>query len=297
MTALLVETREKITTETGGVFLGKFDSGVWYVMECIDPGPKSIFRPAYFEYDQAYINHNINKVSRLYGEQLDLIGLWHRHPGSFDSFSSTDDGTNTQYAQLSEYGAISGLVNIDPEFRLTMYHVSLPLAYEKIPFSVDDSRIPKSVMELKDPLVYAKDLGRIQATLKRSESARRGITLGRDKRFDINSSIHEFLKKRTFSNASAMDIRWYEAELPIEEILEAMELDLNFFEEKGVDYSINLNETGLLDLSILNGKDVMRFSFGMSSDHTIGFVYNEITYKYRKGIFSEAIKEGRRHII
>ena len=69
MTALLVETREKITTETGGVFLGKYESGVWYIVETIDPGPNSIFKPAYFEYDQDYINHLINKVSRLYKNQ------------------------------------------------------------------------------------------------------------------------------------------------------------------------------------------------------------------------------------
>ena len=85
-TSILVETQEKIRTETGGVFLGYRKGDVWYVIESIDPGPNSVFQPAYFEYDQDYINHLINKVSRLYSLQLDLIGLWHRHPGSYDSF-------------------------------------------------------------------------------------------------------------------------------------------------------------------------------------------------------------------
>ncbi|MDK9711202.1 Mov34/MPN/PAD-1 family protein, partial [Acidaminobacter sp.] len=142
MTALLVETYEKIKTETGGVFLGYRKGDVWYVVETIDPGPDSIFRTAYFEYDQAYINHLINKISRLYREQLDLIGLWHRHPGSLDEFSSTDDGTNKQYAQLDKDGAVSALVNIDPTFRLTVYEVKEPLSYKKINYVVGDENIP-----------------------------------------------------------------------------------------------------------------------------------------------------------
>ena len=74
--SILVETQEKIQTETGGVFLGYRKGDIWYVIESIDPGPNSVFQTAYFEYDQAYINHLINKVSRLYSTQLDLIGRY-----------------------------------------------------------------------------------------------------------------------------------------------------------------------------------------------------------------------------
>ena len=52
--AVMAETTEKIKTETGGLFLGSFEDDVWYVIESIDPGPKSIFEVAYFEYDQQY---------------------------------------------------------------------------------------------------------------------------------------------------------------------------------------------------------------------------------------------------
>lgn len=297
MTALLVETREKITTETGGVFLGAFDSGVWYIMETIDPGPNSIFKPAYFEYDQDYINHLINKVSRLYKNQLDLIGLWHRHPGSLDTFSLTDDGTNTQYAKLADYGAISGLVNIDPEFRLTLYHVSFPLKYERIAYSVDDTRIPKSITELKEPFEYANKLGRIQEAFKRKENRSISNTFGRIKKNNAINSIHDFLKKRTMSDTKPLDAKGYEGELPLEEILETLESDLKFFEENGIDFSVAIDESGLLNLSIHNGKDTMRLCFGMNKERTVVFIYNEITYKYRKGLFSTAIKENRRHTI
>ena len=59
---ILAETTEKIKTETGGLFLGVVDHDQWYVIETIDPGPKSIFEVAYFEYDQAYKHHLINKI-------------------------------------------------------------------------------------------------------------------------------------------------------------------------------------------------------------------------------------------
>ena len=294
MIALLVETREKISTETGGVFLGKYESGVWYIVETIDPGPNSIFKPAYFEYDQEYVNHLINKVSRLYKNQLDLIGLWHRHPGSMDTFSTTDDGTNIKYAQLADYGAISGLVNIDPDFRLTLYHISLPLKYEKITYSVDDERIPKSIAELREPFEYSKQLGKIQKTLKRKQKTSFASLFDKTKRINVIKTIHEFLKKRTISDVKPLDAKGYDGELPIEEILELMEQDFNFFEENGIDYSISIGEAGLLNLSIQNDKDSLCLFFVIDKEKSVVFIYNEITYKYRRGLLLNAIKEKGR---
>lgn len=151
--ALLAETYEKIRTETGGVFLGCYDNDTWYIVETIDPGPKSIFRQDYFEYDQPYTAHLINKRARLYEHKLSLIGLWHRHPGSFDIFSSTDDGTNATYAKLRPEGAISILVNIDPVFRLSVFHVSVDSMckpkYSQLAYSVGDDKIPSQYRQFK----------------------------------------------------------------------------------------------------------------------------------------------------
>ena len=147
-TALLSETKEKITTETGGIFLGYFENDTWYIVESIDPGPSSIFEVAYFEYDQKYVTHLINKIARMYKKNLSLLGLWHRHPGSFDVFSSTDDSTNHTYAQLAPQGAISALVNIDPKFRLTVYHVPENLRYKKISYQVGDQFFPEGALSL-----------------------------------------------------------------------------------------------------------------------------------------------------
>ena len=136
-TSILSETLYKVRTETGGILLGYRDGNNWLVAESIDPGPNSTFQVAFFEYDQSYVNHLANRIVRLYERPLEVIGLWHRHPGSFDRFSDTDDGTNAAYAQLSSWGSISGLINIDPTPRLTLFHVDgESCAYRRIPYSV-----------------------------------------------------------------------------------------------------------------------------------------------------------------
>lgn len=150
-TGIMAETAEKVTTETGGLFLGAVKGNQWYVVETIDPGPRSIFRVAYFEYDRAYTQHLINKVANLYENRLELIGLWHRHPGSLDVFSSTDDGTNYKYAYMRPEGAISALVNIDPVFRLTVYHVGQPCSYTMVPYEVGDDLISPELLRYRNP--------------------------------------------------------------------------------------------------------------------------------------------------
>ena len=53
--SMLAEVYERVETETGGILLGHRDGDTWYVLESIEPGPKSIFTPTYFEYDDAYV--------------------------------------------------------------------------------------------------------------------------------------------------------------------------------------------------------------------------------------------------
>lgn len=149
--AIIRESFDKDPVETGGILLGHIlDNGVWIVMEVLPPGINSIFRPAYFEYDEEFVNYLAQSVANQYKKPLELLGLWHRHPGSMDFFSSTDDGTNATFAAQNSRGVISGLVNIDPQFRLTMYHLdhcSVPISsrprYERIPIEVGDDVIPE----------------------------------------------------------------------------------------------------------------------------------------------------------
>lgn len=146
---IVVETFARVSTETGGILLGQRDGEVWHVIEAIDAGINATFRPAYFEYDTVYVNHVANHVARLYQAPLELLGLWHRHPGSMDIFSSTDGQTNATYAARHPAGSISALVNLDPDFRLTMYHVAPPLHYSRVPIRWGDSHVPQHFLNLK----------------------------------------------------------------------------------------------------------------------------------------------------
>lgn len=145
--AIVAETHEQHPNETGGILLGHHSAGRWHVIEAIDPGPAARFSPTTFEYDTPYVTHLSRKVADLYERPLSLIGLWHRHPGSFDRFSGEDDQTNRRYAERSPAGAISCLVNLDPAFRITAYHVPADLAYRRLPICVGDQAIPSALLE------------------------------------------------------------------------------------------------------------------------------------------------------
>lgn len=162
--AIIDETFRKDPIETGGILLGHvLDNGLWVVMEVIPPGIDSVHQYAYFEYDEKFVNYLAESVATKYEKKLELLGLWHRHPGSMDTFSGTDDGTNRIFAGLRSCGAISGLVNVDPNFRLTMRHVSNPLHYEIVDVEVGDDLIPEDYFKLRhfpekglNPLLYSE---------------------------------------------------------------------------------------------------------------------------------------------
>lgn len=155
--AIIRESFAKDPVETGGILLGHIlDNGIWIVMEVLPPGMKSIFQYAYFEYDEAFVNYLAQSVANQYKHPLDLLGLWHRHPGSMDVFSHTDDGTNSTFARQNPAGVISGLVNIDPDFRITMYHLDHTSGrslgrpdYSVVDVEVGDDIIPEEYFELR----------------------------------------------------------------------------------------------------------------------------------------------------
>lgn len=153
---IIRESFAKHPIETGGLLLGYVVNGMWVVMEVVPPGYNGVHQTAYFEYDREFVNYLIPSISNRYKIPLQLLGLWHRHPGSMDYFSSTDDETNSEFASLSQLGVISGLVNIDPVFRLTMYHLDhfdgprpRNVAYSKVDVEIGDDYIPEMYFELR----------------------------------------------------------------------------------------------------------------------------------------------------
>ena len=154
---LIRESFSMDPVETGGMLLGYVVNSTWVVMEVVPPGYRnSIHHRAYFEYDQEFVNYLIPSISNSYKDPLQLLGLWHRHPGSMDYFSSTDDETNAEFAQRSNIGTLSGLVNIDPSFRLTMYHLDhfegrrpKNVAYSRVNVEVGNNLIPEEFFALR----------------------------------------------------------------------------------------------------------------------------------------------------
>lgn len=300
--SLLVETQEKILTETGGVFLGYRSGEIWYVIESIDPGPNSIFQAAYFEYDQGYVNHLINKVSRIYQTQLDLIGLWHRHPGSFDKFSGTDDVTNSSYAEQDSNGAISALVNIDPTFRITMYEVTLPLTYRKIPVVVGDGLIPKQLLQMKEPTQLQRLMdnkpgktGLKRFSLLRPKEEAQEIDVDDDKRIKVRTySFADALEAMTGEQVDTVEGETSKQHIEdvLEDILMALESDLAFLSKMDYQCEMNIPNNQTLEMDVDTGKEKLQLLFSVNDDGGIVFEYVGKVVDYSSNMFETAYKKS-----
>lgn len=300
--SVLAETTEKIKTETGGLFLGTVQDDTWYIIEAIDPGPNSIFQVAYFEYDQKYTQHLINKIANLYDRQLALIGLWHRHPGSLDQFSSTDDGTNAKYAAMRNEGAISALVNIDPTFRITMYHVDKPCRYKKIRYDVGDNLIPDELLKFKTPEKFAD----IMKNIMRPSAMRGSSAEGYHKSVSLASFM-------TFILPQLKDVEYTKLEnndtIPVpagefiparkehlrEVLIDELIDDLTFMADTlGIETVISENDYNSLTVYQEAIDKTTKLFFALNVlESTVVLSYNNRSYAYRKGLFTEAFGKAK----
>ena len=285
--AILSETTEKIKTETGGIFLGCYENGNWYVVEAIDPGPKSVFQVAYFEYDKKYTEHLINKIARMYQAKLTLIGLWHRHPGSFDEFSSTDNGTNSDYAKLSPNGAISVLINIDPKFRITPYHVAWPLRYTKITYKVGDDLIPEHLFQLKKS---EQSLEYINGYADRSYT---GKSTSEKPKVDFVRLLDGIKTKFQRVSLSKEDYVPEEVEKYKDFLIDSLLDDITYFSETcGLALNIEQNK-GVLSLSHIGANNTItkvHFIY-IASKKQIVFSHGDICYLYTSGMFANLLAD------
>ena len=285
--AIISETSEKIKTETGGVFLGCYESGTWYVIETLDPGPKSVFHVAYFEYDQKYTEHLINKLAQLYKSKLTLIGLWHRHPGSFDQFSTTDAGTNSDFAKLSPHGAVSVLVNIDPLFRLTPYHVALPLRYSRIPYQVGDDLIPKHLLQMKDS---QQSLEYINGYANKSYSDKHTAAKPKIDFVRLLDGIEAKLQRVSLPKE---DFRPEEAEKHRDFLIDSLLDDITYFSEtRGLALNVE-QDKGTLCLSHKGADNIVtrvNFMYIAHKNQTV-FSYGDTCYSYKPGLFAELLAD------
>ncbi len=314
ITSILAETQEKIKTETGGVFLGYRKGEVWYVIESADPGINSTFTASYFEYDQDYINHIINKLARLYAQPLELIGLWHRHPGSMDTFSTTDNGTNTEYAKLSSEGAISALVNIDPEFRLTVYIATLPLKYEKVTYSIGDDRIPLYLLSYRSQSDYLRKINNTEQNAKAEKKRDALSNLVTETYTDIfhtlkkgTKNINKIEQKKRFSFRAAitqsvalidltdkgndLSVNKKISDSDIDVILDELSEDIEFLSSVGIECSIT-NQGNYIELTeTLLCSDVkpVILQFYLDDDNKIFCKCDDSIFEYTRCFVKDSI--------
>ena len=146
---LLTEIADYPYVETGGVLVGQRLCNTFYIFETVDPGFKADRQRAEFSRHYEYTEHLAYKVANQYEGKTTVVGYYHRHPGSYDHFSGGDDISNLEFAQTFN-GVISGLVNIDPEFRLAFYYIS-PEGHQSkaISYKVDDKAF-ECIMVLKN---------------------------------------------------------------------------------------------------------------------------------------------------
>lgn len=225
----------------------------------------------------------INKIANLYDKRLTLIGLWHRHPGSFDQFSSTDDGTNSKYARMRKEGAISALVNIDPEFRLTMYHVDQPCRYSVIEYDVGNHLIPDEMLRYKSPEKFANLMA--------------GIISDEYKDFHPSVSLNGFLKtvlpymKHIKINEVFTEVK--DRNIATERILDELVEDSAFLaDDQGIEYSISqVDQFICLSQDAIDVSVKLYFRYIAENDIVV-FSYNNECYLYENNAFRRAFEQA-----
>ncbi len=298
-TDILNETSQHLDTETGGVLIGECRQNKWFVVESIDPGPKAVLQHSYFEYDQAYVNHLSNKVRRRYAAPLRLLGLWHRHPGSFDRFSGTDDGTHRRYIQQCNGVIISGLVNIDPTFRFTFYFVDgEPPHHQRTDYAVGDQHFPPDLLRTLDERTL---IGRVNGSSDLPHRPVQELQII-DKR-PASSALMEHIVNPirdlfgVQTQTTAVDAR----EMPQAVVdgvanvaLEMLDEELAYLDsQRDFEYELEMSPRGvLLTMQKLSGfrgaGQGVRFLFTVEDQQRI-VRYGTHSYAFRKGIVEEVI--------
>ena len=170
-TSILAEALSRDPLETGGILLGYYEDDVWYVVEATDPGIKTFHNTVHHEMDEVYHNHVYPVLSRLYKQDLMLIGLWHRHPGDYNRFSADDNQTNESYADAIDNGTLSFLINFMPETSLTCYYYDQKetKAYYQPELLIGDSWFEGTdFLKLASPEILEARKGQMQREIKQS---------------------------------------------------------------------------------------------------------------------------------
>ena len=292
--ALIAEVHEHIETETGGVFLGHRFGNIWYIVEVVDPGINCTLEKDYYENDDIYQTHLMNKINRLYEKDLEILGIWHRHPGSFDTFSCIDDTTNMKQASKHKDGALSALVNIDPDFRLSIYHVTAKTSESRPEYCkisdvmIGDGYFPPTLQRYISVEKYLKSIkgnrntsfSNVKTCDNRNKSKKFSFVLILEKYLN-DEKIRQIYEKHEKSHSFTDD--------EIEFLLEKTQLDFDFFNEAGISSSLSKRENDGIEVKINECETDVSFVMFVH-EGKIFFKYRDKIFEYFQGMFREAFE-------
>ena len=143
----------------------------FYFNMVADSGIKAKYSPTMVEKDHQYSDHLATRISEYQdftkGEMT--LAQFHRHLrylGSYDNFSPGDFPANISLAR--QYGgAISGLMLIDPEFRLRCWYIDENGNETEADIEINDKAVRDAM-----PLI---DVKRLKETVERNEVAYREV--------------------------------------------------------------------------------------------------------------------------
>ena len=160
--AIISEVLKNGRNETGGVLVGNIVNGVWYVIDSLDPGMETTNTQDFFQWDAMYVNHLVDTISLIYYYPVTILGFWHRHPGSMDFFSLTDEDTIRSNLEGARFGLVSMLVNLDPELRMTFYYCWEESLF-RVSYAVGDEYFPTELLKYATPSRIANNIGTPEA--------------------------------------------------------------------------------------------------------------------------------------
>jgi len=184
---------------------------------------------------------------------------------------------------MRKEGAISALVNIDPEFRLTMYHVDQPCRYSVIEYDVGNHLIPDEMLRYKSPEKFANLMA--------------GIISDEYKDFHPSVSLNVFLKtvlpymKRIKINEVFTEVK--DRNIATERILDELVEDSAFLaDEQGIEYSISqIDQFICLSQDAIDVSVKLYFRYIAKNDIVV-FSYKNECYLYESNAFRRAFEQA-----
>lgn len=230
--SVITEVMTNGQNETGGVFLGYIVNRAWYIVESVDPGIDTVNQVAFFEWDTEYVNHQAERLSKIYHKPLTVVGFWHRHPGSMDYFSGQDETTIRTNLRELRAGLLSMLVNIDPKLRMTYYYC-YGNEIMKIRYDVGDKYFPAELMKYADATelsrranangkyldIHYEQVINLDAVAARKKTSTNNKPLGEKKTSPITSNVSVSASRDSFEQSNT-----YSNRIPKETIKQIAEI-------------------------------------------------------------------------